>query len=161
MTSITSVDPADLAGALGSSRPAGRVGAQVKSALGVGRVQADAVPRLSTAVVQSASGRLVAGIVCGLLLIGALEGSGVLVAWATTSADDHAGTVRVDDDARSVLVAEGDSFWSIARDLGVVGEVRPAVDALVAANGGPDLEVGEVVVIPGSFDRFVQKGVER
>jgi hypothetical protein len=48
----------------------------------------------------------------------------------------------------SVLVEPGDTVWSIARSVAGDGDVRPVVDALVAANGGPVLEAGDRLVVP-------------
>lgn len=52
---------------------------------------------------------------------------------------------------RSVVVQPGDTIWSIASHLAADGgDVRPVVDAIVEANGGSELQVGErlVVVVP-------------
>ena len=46
-----------------------------------------------------------------------------------------------------VVVEPGDTVWSIAESLARDGDVRPVVDALVDANGGADLEVGDRLVI--------------
>ena len=48
----------------------------------------------------------------------------------------------------SVLVAPGDSYWSIAESLRPEGDVRAVVDALVAANGGRSLQPGDRVLLP-------------
>jgi hypothetical protein len=50
----------------------------------------------------------------------------------------------------SVVVEPGDTVWSIAESLSRGGDVRPVVDALVEANGGATLEVGDrlVLVLP-------------
>ena len=50
----------------------------------------------------------------------------------------------------SVLVEPGDTVWSIAESLARGGDVRPVVDAIVDANGGAALEVGDrlVLVLP-------------
>jgi hypothetical protein len=42
-----------------------------------------------------------------------------------------------------VLVQPGDTVWSIAEGLAPGTDVRPVVDAIVAANGGADLVVGQ------------------
>jgi LysM domain len=49
---------------------------------------------------------------------------------------------------RSVVVEPGDTVWSIAESLADGGDVRPVVDALVEANGGAALEVGDRLVLP-------------
>jgi hypothetical protein len=43
----------------------------------------------------------------------------------------------------SVVVAPGDSVWSIAADLAPTSDPRPVVDAIVAANGGSSLVPGQ------------------
>jgi hypothetical protein len=40
------------------------------------------------------------------------------------------------------VVQPGDTLWSIAATIAPDADPRPVVDALRAANGGPDLEVG-------------------
>jgi hypothetical protein len=49
-----------------------------------------------------------------------------------------------------VYVAQpGDTFWGIARALQPSGDLDALVDDLVRANGGPELDVGERVRLPG------------
>ncbi len=43
----------------------------------------------------------------------------------------------------SVVVAPGDTVWSIASSLDPEADPRPIVDAIVAANGGPSLVAGQ------------------
>jgi hypothetical protein len=50
--------------------------------------------------------------------------------------------------AGGYLVQPGDTLWSIARKLQPAGDVRALVHQLVDANGGPDLRVGQRVVLP-------------
>jgi hypothetical protein len=45
------------------------------------------------------------------------------------------------------VVQPGDTLWSIATEVAPDEDPRVVVDALRAANGGPDLEVGERLVI--------------
>jgi nucleoid-associated protein YgaU len=40
------------------------------------------------------------------------------------------------------IVQPGDTLWSIAAELAPESDPRPVVDALRAANGGPELQVG-------------------
>ena len=47
----------------------------------------------------------------------------------------------------SVVVEPGDTVWSIAEALAAGGDVRPVVDAIVAANGGAGLVAGERLLI--------------
>ena len=48
-----------------------------------------------------------------------------------------------------VVVAEpGDTLWSIAVELAPGEDPRPVVSALIEANGGPSLAIGQQIVIP-------------
>ena len=49
---------------------------------------------------------------------------------------------------RTVVVAPGDTLWSIARRLQPSGDVRPLVDRLAAANGGAAIAAGDRLVVP-------------
>lgn len=46
------------------------------------------------------------------------------------------------------VVQPGDTYWSIAQRLGRPGDIRPTVDALVAANGHRPLVAGDRLVVP-------------
>ena len=50
----------------------------------------------------------------------------------------------------SVLIEPGDTVWSVAESVAGDRDVRPVVDAIVEANGGADLRVGDrlVLVLP-------------
>ena len=48
-----------------------------------------------------------------------------------------------------VTVGPGDSLWSIARSVEPDGDPRPLVSALIEANGGSSLQIGQQIVIPG------------
>ena len=51
--------------------------------------------------------------------------------------------------AHQVVTAErGDSYWSLAAEVSPGGDLRSTVDALVRANGGHDLRVGDRIVLP-------------
>jgi hypothetical protein len=66
-----------------------------------------------------------------------------LARWATAS--EAAG---VAPQAPVVLVAEpGDSYWSLAGELGTEGDLRSVVDDLVDANGGRELKPGDRIVV--------------
>jgi Tfp pilus assembly protein FimV len=45
------------------------------------------------------------------------------------------------------VVRPGDTLWSIAAAIAPDSDPRPVVDALRDANGGPELQVGERLVI--------------
>lgn len=47
------------------------------------------------------------------------------------------------------VVQPGDTFWALARALQPEGDVSSLVRRLVRANGGPELAVGDRVVLPG------------
>jgi Tfp pilus assembly protein FimV len=49
--------------------------------------------------------------------------------------------------AETYVVQPGDSLWSIAAAIAPDSDPRPVVDALRAANGGPDLQVGQRLTI--------------
>ena len=69
-----------------------------------------------------------------------------LVGGATTTAEGSRAAVALP--ASSVHVVQpGDTYWSIAQSLGGPGDVRPTVDALVAANGGRPLLAGDRLVV--------------
>jgi hypothetical protein len=50
--------------------------------------------------------------------------------------------------SRVQVVRPGDSLWTIARRARPDGDIRPVVDRMVAARGGPTVLVGERVVVP-------------
>jgi Tfp pilus assembly protein FimV len=45
------------------------------------------------------------------------------------------------------VVKPGDTLWSIASAIAPNSDPRPVVDALRAANGGPDIQVGQRLTI--------------
>ena len=72
----------------------------------------------------------------------------VLLAFASLALQLAAGNGSSGSEARpvatvSVVVAPGDSVWSIAADLAPTSDPRPVVDAIVAANGGSSLVPGQ------------------
>lgn len=46
------------------------------------------------------------------------------------------------------VVQPGDTYWSIAQSVGGQDDIRPTVDALVAANGERPLVAGDRLVVP-------------
>lgn len=42
----------------------------------------------------------------------------------------------------------GDTLWTLARQVRPTGDVRPAVEAMLAERGGADLDVGDRVRVP-------------
>ena len=45
------------------------------------------------------------------------------------------------------VVQPGDTLWSIATDIAPDDDPRAVVDALREANGGPELEVGDELIL--------------
>lgn len=66
------------------------------------------------------------------------------VAAAPVAIDEAAGDVLV-------LVAPGDSLWSIVEEVAPGRDPRPLVAALTEANGGASLQIGQQIVIPGQL----------
>lgn len=69
-------------------------------------------------------------------------------------------TTRFGDKAPSLatgdgvyVVQPGETYWSIVEDLGVPGDLRQHVDALVAAYGGRPLDAGDTLVVPAAWHR--------
>jgi hypothetical protein len=50
--------------------------------------------------------------------------------------------------SRVWVVQPGDTLWTIARAVGVKGDIRPFVDRLSAEVGGKPLQVGERIALP-------------
>ena len=50
-------------------------------------------------------------------------------------------------DGEVYVVQPGDTLWSIAAELAPESDPRPVVDALRAANGGPELQVGDRLTV--------------
>jgi LysM repeat protein len=49
---------------------------------------------------------------------------------------------------RTHVVAQGETMWSIARDVAPAGEAATYVERLVAANGGASVAPGQTLVLP-------------
>jgi hypothetical protein len=84
---------------------------------------------------------LVLALMAGTVAIGRGALAGLAPAPATAGAPAGAS-------GRTVVVAPGDTLWSIARRLQPTGDVRPLVDRLAAANGGPAIAAGDQLVVP-------------
>ena len=66
-------------------------------------------------------------------------------------AEDAPGTLRgqVIVPGGTYVAQRGDTMWVIARALKPTGDLTTAIRKLVRLNGGPSLEVGQRVVLPG------------
>lgn len=73
-----------------------------------------------------------------------LDGGLAVAPAAATMVDEAAGDVLV-------LVGPGDSLWSIAEEVAPGRDPRPLVAALIEANGGVSLQIGQQIVIPGQL----------
>ncbi len=83
---------------------------------------------------------LVTVLVVGWQLVQAA--TGVAAGWsAPTPATIDGPTVVVEADA-------GDTLWTLAREVRPTGDVRPAVEAILAERGSAELEVGDRVRVP-------------
>ncbi len=68
---------------------------------------------------------------------------------AVPTPDPTPGVAPVASEAdRVVIVAPGDTLWSIGAELSPGSDPRPAVAALIEANGGDSLQIGQQIVIP-------------
>lgn len=47
-----------------------------------------------------------------------------------------------------VVAEPGDTLWTLAREARPSGDIRPAVEAMIAERGTSDLQVGERVRVP-------------
>lgn len=107
-------------------------------------VEASARPGLVTVIVVAVA---VFGLLGLLRWIQAPAGSDLSVPAPSVGAPVVAATPAPGD---QVVVAQaGDSLWSIASDLAPQGDRRPVVAALIEANGGESLQIGQQIVIPG------------
>ena len=85
--------------------------------------------------------RFVAGLLLAAVVLAAVLG----VSWRSGPA---AGELDLRPVARhEVVVQPGDTVWSIASGLAGGDDVRPVVDAIVAANGGAELVVGQRLAV--------------
>jgi LysM repeat protein len=85
----------------------------------------------------------VVGLVVGVRVLASL--SAVPTSPAPAPLDGGAPPVA----GRTYVVQPGDTLWSIARTIAPDRDPRPVVDALRKANGGPNLQVGGQLTIPG------------
>ena len=85
--------------------------------------------------------RFVAGLLLALVVLAAVVG----VSWVARPAPGELDLRPIAQ--HEVVVQPGDTVWSIASSLAGGTDVRPVVDAIVAANGGADLVVGQQLTI--------------
>jgi LysM repeat protein len=96
--------------------------------------------------------RRLAVLLMSVVLIGAIATGGRALLGAATSIE-LTSPQPVDAPAASPLAGQtyvvkpGDTLWSIAAAIAPDSDPRPVVDALRDANGGPQLQVGERLII--------------
>ncbi len=86
---------------------------------------------------------VVAALLAGVRVVQGGPSAGPLAgppAEPTAEALDRAGAV--------VVVQAGDTLWSIATEVAPGEDPRPVVAALIEANGGESLRIGQQIVIP-------------
>lgn len=111
-----------------------------------GRSEAAPVP--VTLLVAVAAVVLVVGVV-GLRLA---QGGPTATGWEqlhTASATNTA--VVAGSGEQAIVVAAGDTLWSIAGELAPEQDRRPVVDALARRNGGTTLLAGQTLVVPAAL----------
>jgi len=119
----------------GSARAGGALAGRPKLELVPG---VDGVAWPSAAVIA-----VVALMVFGLFgLVRVAQGS------AGTSAEVGIAEVIPGPGDRVIVAGEGDSLWSIAVSMSPDGDPRPVVAALIEANGGETIRIGQQIVIP-------------
>ena len=96
---------------------------------------------------------LVLGVATGFgFLLGAVEGGPAPTGPAGPEPEAPGGRAQpaaaAPAGAATVTVQPGDTLWSVARRVQPEGDVRATVDRLAEANGGAQLEVGQVLVLP-------------
>lgn len=100
---------------------------------------------------RPAAARPALAIAAGLVLVLALMAGTVAVgrgALAGLAPAPAASVAPAGAGGSTVVVAPGDTLWSIARRLQPTGDVRALVDRLVAANGGSAIAAGDRLVVP-------------
>jgi hypothetical protein len=95
--------------------------------------------------------RRLLALLMAIALIGAAAAGRALLDAATAVEPSSPQPVEVPAQPPAVgqtyVVKPGDTLWSIAAAIAPDADPRPVVDALREANGGPDLQVGERLII--------------
>jgi Tfp pilus assembly protein FimV len=96
--------------------------------------------------------RRLAALLLTLALIGAIATAGRALISAASSVEPSSpqpveATLLSPAVGETYVVKPGDTLWSIASAIAPNSDPRPVVDALRAANGGPDIQVGQRLTI--------------
>lgn len=70
------------------------------------------------------------------------------VAVVTELVGGGSGSAGASQELRSHVVVTGETWWSLANELGRPGDIRDTVDSLIELNGAEDLRAGQRVVLP-------------
>lgn len=94
----------------------------------------------------------------GLLWVRVMQGGATAESWdgveqAAASRSEASVPVAVpagavDGTVKTVVAGPGDSLWSIALEIAPDSDPRPVVAALIEANGGESVQIGQQIVIP-------------
>ena len=92
-------------------------------------------------------------VVFGLLaVVRVSQGAPPADSWAELTADPQEPALALVGPGDHIRVARpGDTFWALAQELAPDRDPRPVVDALVVANGGSSIQVGQRLVIPAEL----------
>ncbi len=91
------------------------------------------------------------GIVACFVMLSLVQGGPPSAAELDAASVAASAPAQVQLGETSVIAEPGDTYWGIAEGLVPSSEVRNVVEQLVARNGGADLLVGQVVVIPADL----------
>lgn len=89
-------------------------------------------------------------LVAGLLLLTLLAVGWLAVDAVAGAAGRFAAPQSAPIDGPTVVVeaGPGDTLWTLARQVQPSGDVRPAVEAMIAERGGSSVQVGDEVRVP-------------
>ena len=89
-------------------------------------------------------------LVAGLLLVTVLAVGWLAIDAAAGAAARLAAPQPAAIEGPTVVVeaGPGDTLWTLAREVQPAGDVRPAVEAMIAERGGSSVQVGDEVRVP-------------
>ena len=106
-------------------------------------------PRWPSAAVVAAVALVILGLFGAIRVVqGVGDGAS---SGATGQAVDRSAPVSVAVGDQVIVARPGDSLWSIATSLDPDADPRPVVAALIEANGGESVQIGQQIVIPSAL----------